>query len=354
MVARSETLTISPTGSFEELAARVKAAGLLASRPGYYLAKILFNLFTMAACWTAVFLLGDSWWQLVVAVVLALVYVQTGFIAHDTGHNQISTNRRARRVLGLLHMNLLIGVAYGWWINHHNRHHNNPNNLDQDPDTLRRIVIFDKSEMPVKATSGFRRFIIRFQSVMFFVLLSHEAWRLHSAGFKTARAGMLRSARLELGLVLVHAIVYFAAIFAAMPLGLAIAFVLVNKVVFGWYLGAVFAPNHKGMVVYRSDVELDWMHRQVLTSRNIRSSRFTDLAYGGLNYQIEHHLFPAMPRVNLRRVRPIVLDYCRQHGIPYGEVSVWESYRAVARYLGKVSDEARNGTDTAALPEAAG
>lgn len=352
MVARSETLTISPTGSFDELAARVKAAGLMTPRHGYYLAKILFNLLVMAGCWAAVFLLGDSWWQLAVAVVLALVFVQTGFIAHDTGHNQISTQRRPRRLLGLIHMNLLLGITYGWWINHHNRHHNNPNNLDEDPDTLRRMVIFDKSELPVKATSGWRRFVIRFQSVMFFVLLGQEAWRVRKAGFVTARAGMLRSARLELGLVLVHVAAYLTAVFIAMPLGLAVAFVLVHQIVFGLYLGAVFAPNHKGMAVYRSDVELDWLHRQVLTSRNIRSSYFTDMVYGGLNYQIEHHLFPAMPRVNLRRVRPIVLGYCRDHGIPYVEVSASESYRTVARFLGKVSDEARNGAG--ALPEATG
>jgi fatty acid desaturase len=95
------------------------------------------------------------------------------------------------------------------------------------------------------------------------------------------------------------------------------------------------------MAVYRDDVAVDWLHRQVLTSRNLRSTRLTDFIYGGLNYQIEHHLFPAMPRVNLRRARPIVMRYCEAHGIPYREVPVGRSYREVARFLGEVSDAAR-------------
>jgi fatty acid desaturase len=341
MSARSESLVISPTGSFDELSTRVRQAGLMAPRTDYYLLKITANLLLLAACWAALIVGGDTWWQLVTAVVLALAFVQTGFIAHDVGHNQISKARRPRRILGLLHMNLLVGVSYGWWVNHHNRHHNNPNNLDEDPDTLRRPVIFDVDELPKKATSAFRRFVIRFQSVMFFVLLGHEAVRVRAAGFMAARAGALRSAALELALVVAHVAGYLVVVFTVLSPGLAVVFVVLNQIVLGLYLGGVFAPNHKGMAVYRSDTELDWMHRQVLTSRNIRPSRLVDFLYGGLNYQIEHHLFPAMPRVNLGRVRPIVRDYCAEHGIPYCEVSMAASYREVARYLGRVSAEAR-------------
>jgi fatty acid desaturase len=310
-------------------------------RPHYYVTKIVSTLAFTAICWVALLLLGDSWWQLVTAVALALVFLQSGYIAHDTGHKQITKARRRIELLGLVHMNLMTGTAFGWWENHHNRHHSNPNNLDRDPDTLRRQVIFDVSEMPAKATSRFRRFVIRFQSVMFFVLLGQEAWRLHAAGFRTAKAKQLKAPVLELGLILLHAAIYLSAIFLVMSPEKAVVFILLNQVVFGVYLGSVFAPNHKGMAVHRNDGEVDWLHRQVLTSRNLRSTRFTDFVYGGLNYQIEHHLFPAMPRLNLRRARPIVLRYCQRHGITYHEVSVWQSYREVARYLGEVSSQAR-------------
>jgi fatty acid desaturase len=347
MTQQATTIVISPTGTFEDLAARVRRAGLMDARNDYYAFKIASNLLLMAACWVALFALGDSWWQLVVAAGLAVAFVQTGFIAHDVGHKQVSKARSASELLGMLHMNLLMGTAYGWWVNHHNRHHSNPNNLDRDPDTLRRQVIFHVNEMPVKARTPFRRFVIRFQSVMFFVLLAQEAWRLHASGFLAAKAGQLKSPKLEVSLIMVHAVSCTAAVFGTMSPVKAVVFVLVNQALFGFYLGAVFAPNHKGMVVHNADVELDWLHRQVLTSRNIRSTRFTDFMYGGLNYQIEHHLFPSMPRVNLRRVRPIVVRYCQEHGIPYYEVPVWKSYLEVARYLGRVSDDARGVQPTA-------
>ena len=334
------TISFHDPVSFHDLRARVEAAGLLAPRHSYYLVKIVSNLALSALCWTAFVLVGDSWWQLPVAVALGLSFVQSGFLGHDVGHRQVSRARRATYVLGLVHMNLLIGAAFGWWVGHHNRHHSDPNDLDRDPDTLRRQVIFDASELPVKGRTAFRRFVIRFQPVMFFVLLGQEAWRVHVAGFQAARAGALRRARLELSLVVLHGVLVVGAVFLELSPGRAVAFILVSQTVFGFYLGAVFAPNHKGMPVYRGG-ELDWLHRQVLTARNIRPGRFVDFVYGGLNYQIEHHLFPSLPRANLRRVRPIVRSFCAEHGIPYVEVSAWASYREVARFLGSVSAEAR-------------
>jgi fatty acid desaturase len=336
------TLSPTATATFAELRGRVEAAGLLAPCRSYYLGRIALNLALAAACWTAFALVGDSWWQLLVAFVLGLSFVQSGFIGHDAGHHQISRARRASEVLGLVHMNLLIGAAFGWWVGHHNRHHSDPNNLDRDPDTVRRQVIFDVSELAVKGDTALRRFVIRFQPVMFFVLLGQEAWRVHVAGFRAARAGALRRPWLELSLVVAHGVLLAGAAFLVLSPVRALVFLLVSQTVFGFYLGAVFAPNHKGMPVHRGEVELDWLARQVLTARNIRPGRFTDFVYGGLNYQIEHHLFPSMPRANLARVRPIVRGYCATHGIPYVEVPAWESYRRVARFLGSVSAAARS------------
>jgi fatty acid desaturase len=330
---------ITVAGTFAELSAEVRSAGLLAPRRSYYSWKIALNLLLTAACWTAFFLVGDSWWQVLVAVALGVSFVQSGFLGHDVGHHQVTAGRLGY-VLGLVHLNLLVGASYGWWVGHHNRHHSDPNNLDRDPDTTRRQVIFDPSELAVKGRTRFRRFVIRFQSVMFFVLLAQEAWRVHAAGFQAAR--FLRRPWLELGLVVLHGVLLLTAVFTTLSFWSGMLFVLVSQTVFGFYLGLVFAPNHKGMPVYRSSAQPDWLHRQVLTARNIRPGRFVDFLFGGLNYQIEHHLFPTMPRANLRRARPIVRGYCEKRGIPYCEVSVLASYREVARYLGEVSEAARS------------
>ena len=76
----------------------------------------------------------------------------------------------------------------------------------------------------------------------------------------------------------------------------ALVFIAVHQGLLGLYLGSVFAPNHKGMPILSKDDDSDFLRRQVLTARNVRGGRLTDLLLGGLNYQIEHHLFPSMPR----------------------------------------------------------
>jgi Fatty acid desaturase len=95
--------------------------------------------------------------------------------------------------------------------------------------------------------------------------------------------------------------------------------------------------------VLRGDDELDYPHRQVLTSRNVRGGQIVDFALGGLKYQIEHHLFPSMPRPNLRRSQPLVRQYCAQHGIDYTQTGLFASYAQVLRHLRAVAVGAPSG-----------
>ena len=119
-------------------------------------------------------------------------------------------------------------------------------------------------------------------------------------------------------------------------LGQALAFVAVQQGVFGLYMGVSFAPNHKGMPMERPEDNWDYLRRQVITSRNIRGNPVVDLVLGGLNYQIEHHLFPSMPRPHLRRAAPLIAQYCHDHDVPYTQTSLVQSYGIVLRYINRV------------------
>jgi len=113
----------------------------------------------------------------------------------------------------------------------------------------------------------------------------------------------------------------------------AVVFVAIHQGLLGLYLGSVFAPNHKGMPILSNNDDSDFLRRQVLTARNVHGGWLTDLVLGGLNYQIEHHLFPNMPRPSLRRAQPAVRAYCLNHGLPYAETSLLDSYRQALRHL---------------------
>jgi hypothetical protein len=108
-----------------------------------------------------------------------------------------------------------------------------------------------------------------------------------------------------------------------LPAGKAAAFVGVQLAVFGVLLGGAFAPNHIGMPIVPAGLKVDFLRRQVLMSRNICGGRITGSA--GLNYQIEHHQFPNMPRPNLKRAQPLVRAHCAEHGVDYTETSLLAS-----------------------------
>ena len=143
---------------------------------------------------------------------------------------------------------------------------------------------------------------------------------------------------LEGSLIVVHQVLFFGALTrcsGSSPMKLAVFF-LVNQMLFGLYLGSTFAPNHKGMEMYEdTGVEPSFVDRQIRTSRNVRGNHFMSYAMGGLNHQIEHHLFPAMPRPNLIKARPIVMDFCKRHDLPYAEASAFDSVRQVVAHFKK-------------------
>ena len=126
---------------------------------------------------------------------------------------------------------------------------------------------------------------------------------------------------------------------------MAFAFLGVQLAVFGVYMGASFAPNHKGMPIIAADAKLDFFSKQVRTSRNIRGGWWATTLMGGLNYQVEHHLFPSMARPHLAKTREIVMEQCRTRGVPYTETSLIQSYGIVIAYLNRVGLSARDPFD---------
>jgi fatty acid desaturase len=288
-----------PRGSlYAALSRQVRQAGLLERRTRDYAGRLAVTLVVLAAGWAVFVVVGDSWWQLAVAVVLAAAFGQVGFLAHDAGHRQIFTSRQANDRLGLLLANLAVGLSYGRWVATHNRHHAHPNQEGRDPDIELGALAFTAGQ--VAAHGRLARFCYRYQAYFFFPVLTLTAWALHAdSAASLVRRGRHRA--LERLLFAAHLAGYAGAVFLVLSPLRAVVFILVHQGLLGLYLGCSFAPNHKGMPVLAGDDGADFLHRQVLTSRNVRGGRLTDLALGGLNYQIEHHLFPNMPRVNLSR-----------------------------------------------------
>ncbi|MBO4254420.1 fatty acid desaturase family protein [Streptomyces griseorubiginosus] len=331
----------APTGSeFAPLLRTVKEQGLLQRRLGWYALGIAVNALALAGVVTGVVLAGDTWWSLLLAPLLALFSARTAFLGHDAGHYQITGDRRAARAIGLIHGNLLLGMSYAWWNDKHNRHHANPNHIDKDPDVVADVLVFTREQ--ARDRSGFRRRLTRNQAWLFFPLTLLEGVALKVHGFRYLRRQPAGRAAVEGALLALHVAGYATLLLTSLSPGKALAFAALHQALFGLHLGMAFAPNHKGMEMPDPHGER-WGHlrRQVLTSRNVRGGPLTDWFLGGLNYQIEHHLFPSMPRPHLRLARPLVRARCRELGIPYAETGLVDSYRQALRHLHEVGEPLR-------------
>jgi fatty acid desaturase len=324
----------APKSLYAGLLSEVRDAGLLRRRHGYYVWKVASTLALTVGGWVAFAFIGNSWWQIGVALVLAFAFTQLGFVGHDAGHKQVFTSRRANYVLGLLNANLAIGLSYGWWVDKHHRHHANPNHEDKDPDIGAGALAFTASQ--VDRAGRIARVVYRRQAYLFFPLLLLEGLNLHVASVRALISRATKNRWWEVVLFAAHLVGYFGLVFIVLSPVHAIVFIAVQQAAFGLYLGCSFAPNHKGMPVVEGDDHSDFLRRQVLTSRNVRGNRAVDFVLGGLNYQIEHHLFPSMPRANLRRSQPIISTYCRRHGIPYAQEGLFASYAHALRYLNTI------------------
>ncbi|MEU8813734.1 acyl-CoA desaturase [Actinoplanes sp. NPDC048796] len=325
----------STAGSdFAELNRRINAAGLLRRRPAYYVLRLGLVAAALVGGWAAFFLIGASWWTLAVAAVLAVVFAQTALVAHDLAHRQVFRTNKPSSRAGLIVANLAMGMSYGYWMDKHTKHHANPNHDDLDPDVGPGVLAWS----PENA----RGFIGKYQAYLFFPLLTLLGLSLKKDSVRALMNGTVRKHRgMEALLLSVHFVGYIAALALVLTPLQAVAFLVVHQAIFGVYLGLTFAPNHKGMP--HPDGTEDFLRKQVLTSRNVRGGRLTDIALGGLNYQIEHHLFPAMPTPNLPTAQPIVQAYCAEIGVPYEMTSLTDSYRQALSHLHEVGADLRAG-----------
>jgi fatty acid desaturase len=341
MIPARGTSGSPPGGSeFSPLLRAVKGQDLLERRYGWYARVIAVNALALAGVVTGIVLLGDSWWTLLLAPPLAVFCARTAFIGHDAGHAQITGNKATGRLIGLIHGNLLLGMSFSWWNHKHSRHHANPNHVDKDPDVAADVLVFTGEQAKVR--TGFRRWLTRHQAWLFFPLTLLEGVALKIQGFRDLRRQAPAERSVEAVLLVSHAVAYATLLLTSMSPGKALAFAALHQALFGLHLGLSFAPNHKGMEMPDAKGET-WGHlrRQVLTSRNIRGGALTDWFLGGLNYQIEHHLFPSMPRPHLRFAQPLVRAHCRALGIPYAETGLVDSYRQALRHMHEVGEPLR-------------
>lgn len=322
----------APGREYAELKHLLKSRGLLDKQPAYYTRRIALLFGLLLGGIVALLLVKAFWLQLLNAAYLAFVFTQIGLLSHEAGHRQMFHRAWKHDLLGLIGGNFLLGMSYAWWLEKHNRHHSYPNQIGMDPDIEIPFLTMTGGE-ELEQPGTFKQWCIKYQAFLFFPGLMAVALGLHyrSISFLVRKRAKYRA--LEWLLIVAHFGVSLALVFLCLGFWHALLFVALHQALTGLYLGSIFAPNHKGMPILGKESDLDFFQRQVQTSRNVSAHPLTDFWYGGLNYQIEHHLFPSMARNKLQEAQAIVRPFCQAHAIPYHETTAVQSFAEILSYL---------------------
>jgi len=294
-------------------------------------------------------------------------------LLHYLLHHQVFAKRTYGDIAGIYWGDLMQGYSMQWWKNKHNGHHAVPNlhnsspeaqDGDPDIDTMPLLAWSLKQAQSLRNADGkdsaFVRVMIRWQAFTYFpiLLLARLSWLNES--FKTAfgLGGSTENAKLEMerrglqypmlertGIVLHYVWVFaLSSGFGRFSLLYSVAYFLIATCSCGLFLALVFGLGHNGMATYDADARPDFWKLQVTTTRNITGGHgipqfFVDWLCGGLQYQVDHHLFPMMPRHNLAKTHKLVRSFCKEYGVNYHEADLFDGTVEVLQHLQSVSDD---------------
>ena len=339
LLTASKLSVAEGTQAYARLRARVIEAGILHRSYTYYFLLISLIVLGFGLSLTAIYWLNDYVLLTLACLSFSFFSVQVAGINHDAGHRAVFKSARINNLLGLF-CSMLVGIVFDNWRTRHNAHHAYSNLAGVDPDLEIPLIATDEATFAAKG--GLQRFLVRHQAWYYYGLGAIVSFsnRLGSMSYFIRRRSLRDLGRF--GLYLPGLVVLFVLPFALFdPLKALFVFGLVH-VSSGVYLAACFAPNHKGMPVVGAGVEMSFIEQQVVTSRNVKGGSLTDIMLVGLNWQTEHHLFPATPRNKLRRIEPLLRQTCQELGLAYTSCGFVETNKAILKQLAEVGQYARS------------
>lgn len=313
----------------------VKDRGLLEKQPWFFVGVIALKVGLLAISILILFITDNLWIQALNAIYMGFVFAQIGFTSHSACHRQCFHKQAWNDAAGIFLGNFLLGLSSEWWTGKHNAHHAHPNHDGMDPDLDVPVVAFTDEQ--ARSRHGIWRWMTKNQAWLFFPLLTLQGYALREVSIRFLLSPDTKRRGIEALMMALNVVWYVSLPIIALGPWAGIGFILISQAFFGVYLGSVFAPNHKGMLIVDDNTQIDFLRLQVLTARNVHGHPLTDFWYGGLNYQIEHHLFPSLPMHRLSETAKIVKEFCAAHNISYHETSMVQSYREILGYLHEVS-----------------
>ncbi|KAK6140812.1 hypothetical protein DH2020_025442 [Rehmannia glutinosa] len=284
--------------------------------------------------------------------ILGFTWMQVAYLGHDSGHYQIMTTRGFNKVAQILAGNCLTGISIAWWKWTHNAHHIACNSLDYDPDLQHLPMLAVSSKLFQSLTSRFygreltfdpvSRFFVSYQHLTFYPVMCVARVNLYLQTFLLLFSKRKVPDRVLNILGILVFWTWFPILVSFLPNWTErVLFVLASFCVTS-IQHVQFCLNHFAANVYVGAPKgNDWFEKQTSGTIDISCSSWMDWFFGGLQFQLEHHLFPRLPRCQLRNVSPLVQELCKKHNLPYRSLSFFEANKWTIRTLRTAALQAR-------------
>lgn len=310
---------------FDELKAEVRAAGLLDRVPVRGSIEMIAIIFSMAI----IYMTAPLWNPILLGLFMTLVFTRAVFVSHDILHTQYFKNKSLAMKLSYPFSAIILSNSSSWWDFKHNvNHHTWCNVPEKDEDILAMDGAFTPNHKGDNTYLRSMKYLI-FWGAMFFMYPAFIA-QSYNYAIKKKKYG-------ELFLMLLHWPVIWGTMFYILPALDALSVFVTLYLVLSAWLAFGFITNHLGCEVFEKEdgEKLSWMELQMRTSRSLKGGKFVHWFYGGLNTQIEHHLFPKAPRFNLLKVQDMTREFAKKHNIAYFETTPIKAYVQINDVLKK-------------------
>ncbi|XP_030804837.1 acyl-CoA (8-3)-desaturase-like [Camarhynchus parvulus] len=324
---------------FRELRATVERMGLLEPNQLFFFLLLAHILLLDTAAWLILFYFGTSLLPFVFSLLLLTIsQVQASWLQHDLGHLSVFRKTKWNHLLHKFVMCHLIGASAKWWTLLHSQHHAKPNCFHKDPDIDMHPFLFTLGkkfsvELGIKKE---KYMPYNHQHKYFFITLPPLLFPtyFHCHTFYIAYTKKYWA---DLAWMLTFYIRFFYTYGSLLETKSLLAYYFIFRMLESSWFVWVSQMNHIPMDI-DYDKNLDWVSTQLLATCNVEQSLFNDWFTGHLNFQIEHHLFPTMPRHNYCKVAPLVKSLCAKHGLEYQCKPLLTAYADIVHSL-KTSGE---------------
>lgn len=332
--------------------------GMFETRYSYYVSKYIILTALFATALYLTFTGTSPWTRLLGAVFMGVFWQQQAFVGHDTAHTAITHDMEVDHLTGMIVGNTLGGIAIGWWKSTHNVHHVVCNSVEADPD-IQHMPIFAVTDKILAKPfyslyhlkwvtfDPLSKLLVSFQHYLYYPIMCLARFNLYlqSLILLLSPNSDVKYPRTELALCLTfHA--WFTAMLFTLPTATErIAYLLIANGVTG-LLHVQITLSHFAMETYHGITYTDndregWFHTQLRTSLDVDCPKWLDWLHGGLQFQVEHHMFPRLPRHNLRYVHERVRAICAKHGETHHTQTFVQCNRRVIAALRDAANKAR-------------